>query len=102
MQTVQGNMLQSLRAVEAFLDENAARLADVVATGSRHKLGDAIAEFPTHASDQTGSHLASQGSTQKQRARREALLRDHMAPISRIARAELPQTTRWSRRSAIA
>jgi hypothetical protein len=92
MQTVQGNMLQSLRAVEAFLDENAARLAGVVATGSRAKLSDAMVQLSTHASDQTGSHLASQGSTQKQRTLRTALLRDHMAPISRIARAELPQT----------
>src|SRR5689334_21408127 len=33
MQTVQGNMLQSLRTVQAFLEENAAKLTDVVNTG---------------------------------------------------------------------
>jgi hypothetical protein len=43
-------------------------------------------------SDQTGSALASQGVTLKQHTLRRALLRDHMAPISRIARSDLPQT----------
>jgi len=92
MQTTQGNMLQSLRTVQAFLEENAAKLTEVVKTGARQRLDDAIAELSGHASDQTGSALASQGATRKQRVLREALLRDHMAPISRIARSDLPQT----------
>jgi hypothetical protein len=92
MQTTQGSMLQSLRAVQAFLDQNAEPLASVVKTGARQQLADAIAVLSGHASDQTGSNLASQGATLKQRALREALLRDHMAPISRIARADLPVT----------
>src|SRR6478672_10498722 len=92
MQTTQGNMLQSLRTVKAFLEENAAKLTDVVKTGARQRLDDAIAELSGHASDQTGSALASQGATLKQRTLRQALLRDHMAPISRIARSDLPQT----------
>ena len=37
MHTAQGNMLQSLRAVHAFLDENAAKLTGVVNTGARQK-----------------------------------------------------------------
>ena len=90
MQTAQGNMLQSLRAVHAFLDENAAKLTGVVNTGARQKLDDAIAQLSTHASDQTGHYLAAQGATQKKAALRAALLRDHMAPIARIAAAELP------------
>jgi hypothetical protein len=92
MQTAQGNMLQSLRTVQAFLEENADTLAGVVKTGARQKLQDAIGELSTHASEQTGSTLAAQGATQKQRALRLALVRDHMAPISRIARADLPYT----------
>ena len=92
MQSVQGNMLQSLRTVQAFLEENAARLTDVVNTGARQRLDNAIAELTVHVSDQTGSALASQGATLKQHTLRRALLRDHMAPISRIARADLPQT----------
>jgi hypothetical protein len=35
MQTTQGGMLQSLRAVQVFLDENAEPLATVVKTGAR-------------------------------------------------------------------
>lgn len=92
MQTAQGNMLQSLRSVQAFLEENAAKLTSVVNSGARQRLDDAIAELATHVSDQSGSHLASQGATQKQRVLRAALLRDHMGPVSRIARADLPQT----------
>ena len=90
MQTAQGNTLQSLRAVHAFLDENAAKLAGVVNSGARQKLDDTIAQLATHASDQTGHNLAAQGATQKKAALRAALLRDHMAPIARIAAAELP------------
>jgi hypothetical protein len=92
MQTTQGSMLASLRAVQAFLDQNADPLAAVVKTGARQQLDDAIRVLSAHASDQTGSDLAAQGATRTQRTMREALLRDHMAPISRIARADLPVT----------
>ena len=60
-------------------------------TGARKRLDDAIIELSTHASDQTGSALRSQGATRKQKSLRTALLRDHMAPIARIARVDLPQ-----------
>jgi hypothetical protein len=92
MQTTQGSVLQSLRAVKAFLDTNAEKLAGVVTTGARKRLDQAIDELSGHTSDQTGSFLASQGATQKQRSLRRALLRDHMAPIARIAKADLPFT----------
>lgn len=92
MRTSQGNMLLSLRAVEAFLDENAASLTGVIYTGTRQKLKDAIAELSGHASDQTGNALAAQGATRTQEAARRMLMRDHMAPITRIAKAELPDT----------
>jgi len=92
MQTTQGNMLQSLGSVQAFLEENAAKLTDVVNTGARQRLDNTIAELSVHVSDQTGSALVSQGATLKQHTLRRALLRDHMAPISRIARSDLPQT----------
>jgi hypothetical protein len=90
MQTLQGNMLQSLRAVDAFLNENATTLAGVVNTGMRQRLADAIAQLSTHVSNQTGHTLAAEGATQKKAVLRAALLRDHMAPIARIAAADLP------------
>jgi hypothetical protein len=90
MQTDQGNTLQSLRAVHAFLDQNAAKLTGVVNTGARQSLDDTIAQLSIHVTDQTGNNLAAQGATQKKASLRAALLRDHMAPIARIAAAKLP------------
>ena len=83
-------MLESLRSVEHFLDENADKLASVVNTGARQRLTAAITDLSAHASEQTGSNLAAQGATQKKEALRLALLRDHMAPIARIAAADIP------------
>jgi hypothetical protein len=53
-------------------------------------LTDAIAALDLYASDQTGGALASQGATQRKAALRQALLRDHVAKIARIAAADLP------------
>lgn len=92
MKTLQGNMLVSLRAVDTFLDTNAAILDGVVTTGARRKLTGAIVDLSTHASDQTGGAMATESSAQSQLRLRQALLRDHMAPIASIARAELPLT----------
>jgi hypothetical protein len=58
-------MLQQLRAVRAFIDENAAKLNGVVNTGARQKVDDAITQLSTHVSDQTGHYLAAQGATQR-------------------------------------
>jgi hypothetical protein len=92
MQTRQGSMLQSLRNVEAFLDQHADVLGAVVQTGTRQKLADAIAALSTHVSGQAGSNLASRGATQKHYALRQVLIRRHMAPVARIAAADLPHT----------
>lgn len=90
MRTTQGTMLQSLRAVQGFLEEHAERLPTVVGTGVHRKLSDTIAELVGHVGEQSGYHFASQSQTRKQRVLRRVLVRDHMSPIARIARAELP------------
>ena len=92
MQTSQGKTYVSLTGADAFLDENADVLAGVVDTGSRRKLKIVLAALSTHVVNQSSSALASQGSTMTQRSLRLALTREHMAPIARIARAELPTT----------
>jgi hypothetical protein len=92
MQTRQGNTVQSLRAVRDFLDDHAAKFPSVAGSGARKKLDDAIAELTVHATDQSGSAMSAQSGTRKTRAFRETLIRNHMTPISRIARAELPHT----------
>jgi hypothetical protein len=92
MRTVQGTILQSLRAVKSFLVEHADKLPGLQQTGASKRLDDAIAALDTHASNQTGSVIDSQSLTQRQRKLRVVLRRDHMAPIVRIARADLPNT----------
>jgi hypothetical protein len=92
MQTVQGPVLQSLRAVQSFLDEHADKLGDVVKTGARRRLDEAIADLTNHLSDQSGGLLESKGATRRHRVLRRSLIRDYMAPIARIAKADLPPT----------
>ena len=54
MQTTQGNMLQSLRAAEAFIDGNAATLTGVVSTGARQRLTGAIGAVRQRLRQPTG------------------------------------------------
>ena len=91
----QGNMLRSLRDVEDFLAKNAATLDGVVKTGTRKKLAQAIAALESTVADQAGTGAIARGATKRYLALRQALIRDHMAPIARISRillAELPAT----------
>ena len=90
MHTTQGNLLQSLRAVKEFLDDNAQQLGDVVTTGTRTKLDQIIAALEKHVAEQAGSVLAASRASRKRAELTTALLRDHMAPIARIAQADLP------------
>ena len=92
MQTVQGNMLESLVRVRSFLDTHAERLASVVQTGTRSRLDETIAALTASIQDQGSSNIAARKSTRVQYARRIALLKDHMAVVARIARASLPNT----------
>lgn len=91
MQSRQSNTRQSLHDVQAFLDLNAGRLGAIAATGMRQKLDAEIVELDTFAAGQAGHGMVAKGTTQKYRVLREALLRDHMAPIASLARAELPR-----------
>jgi hypothetical protein len=93
MQTRQGAVLESLRGVEKFLDENAERLADVVDTGARRKLDEILADLETHATDQVADNLGAQGSMKTTRMLQRRLRRWHMRPIARIARSDLPATS---------
>jgi len=79
MQIRQGNTVRSLRAVEDFLDDIAAKFPD-------------IATLSAHATDQSGSTISAQSGTKKTRALRAVLRGNYMAPIARIARADLPNT----------
>ncbi|MDB4913088.1 MAG: hypothetical protein JWM95_732 [Gemmatimonadetes bacterium] len=90
MQQNQGNMVSSLRAIEEFLDGNAAKLGSVVQTSLKKNLHDALVDLDGHATDQSSSTTQAQFSTAKHRDARTALTRDLMAPIARIAKVQLP------------
>jgi hypothetical protein len=92
METAQGYTLQSLRSVQAFLTHHAAALPGVVHTGTYRQLVETLATLSALVAEQAGSDLAAQGATQRQRALRRALLRDHLTPIARIARVALSET----------
>jgi hypothetical protein len=92
MFTAQGNTLLSLVNVRAFLTENDASLPGVNSTGARNKLDTSIQELEEHVASQTGHALSAKGTTRRQRTLRRELLRDQMAPIALIAKAELTGT----------
>jgi hypothetical protein len=91
MQVTQASMLQSLRAVRSFLDGNAP-LGEIAKSGSSKQLDQAIAQLDAHAENQTGRSNDAKGSTREQRVLKATLLRDHMKPIARIAKAHLSGT----------
>jgi hypothetical protein len=93
MQTRQGIVLESLRAVDKFLNDNAEQLGDVVHSGARRKLAEALAELDTYATDQVGSGLTAKGGTKVKYELQRRLRRRHMRPIARIARSELAAST---------
>lgn len=92
MQIRQGNILQSLKSIQRFLDDHSAELAGIAETGARRKLDDLVTKLSGTAVVQSGSRLAARSATRKLRVLTQALLDHHMAPIARIAKAELPPT----------
>jgi hypothetical protein len=88
----QGNVLESIRAVQNFLDTHADRLGEVNKTGVRQQLDQVVADLTGHVTSQTDHTFVGLGATRKQRALRRALVKDHMRPIARIATADLPPT----------
>ena len=92
MQTAQGNLLESLRNVKAFLDIHAEQLGSVIKTGTRTSLLEAIADLEGFGNQQAAGDGASKGATKLRAALRVALIHDRMAVVSRIGRAKLPNT----------
>ena len=92
MKTTQGNMRRSLVNVDDFLDAHADRLAGVVDSGVRKRLRAGIQDLSGYVTDQADHTVAARQETQSQYTLRAALVQEHMAPIARIAKLELPQT----------
>ncbi len=88
MNRQQGRTLLSLYAVDVFLDAYKDRLPITTSTGTRERFAQALAELEMHVQTQSGAPLIAEGLTRTKDAKREALVRDHLAPIARIARLE--------------
>ena len=94
MEKIQGYMLEALRNVQVFLDDNHHRLPGINDTGARKRLDEILGDLNHHAKSQAGHKLMAEGETCAQRELRRVLLRDHMLPIARIAkvhRTEMPE-----------
>jgi hypothetical protein len=93
MQANQGNTLQALRTIDDFIDKNASELPSVVAPAvGQAKLKAQLVQFTARAFIQDGSQRSMRGLTQRQQELKAILLDDHMEPIRRAARADLPHT----------
>lgn len=84
----QGRMLLSLYAVDVFLDAHEQRLPATTSTGMRETFRRKLAEVELHVRTQEGSPLMAAGLTRAKDTKRDALLRDHLAPIARVAKLE--------------
>ena len=96
MQTRQGYTLESLRNVKAFLELNAEKLNGVITTGTKDELLQTITDLEGYGDQQTKGAAAAKNATQVARALRRALIHEHMALVSRIGRAKLPNTPEFA------
>lgn len=89
MEIRQGYRLTTLRGIDGFLDENADRLPSVSPTGIRRRLKDRIVALDLAAETQAGSTIEAVAQTAKQKELRRVLTQEHLAPLVRIARADM-------------
>lgn len=91
MQNRQGRIVETLRAADNFVGDYAATMPDVATSGTRRKLSSQLADLNRFAATQFGSSRDSEGFTQKKSTLRTVLVTQHMAPIARVAAADLPK-----------
>ena len=91
MKTHQGITLETLRAIQIFLDKHAPRLGDVGKSGSRRQLDQVVEDLTAQALAQGTNATAVRG-VEKGRQLRNNLIEKHMLPIARIAAVDLPRT----------
>lgn len=89
MQGRQELVLETLRGIQRFLDDNGAMLDVVNQSGARKRLDETVSQIGSHAVAQVGGRRAAVGETAKQQALRLALRNDHMRPIAVIAGQKL-------------
>lgn len=93
MQNVQGRRLQSLFAIQQFLDDHHERFPEIAACGARLELDALLVQMEAHAIDQATQGQRARGATRSYHALRRSLVRDHLAPICAIARTRFVDGT---------
>lgn len=88
MRYQQNAVLSSLRRAQQFLEANSAVLNGVNPT-ARKELDDVVAQLTTLSVAQDSGARGSKGETSRQRALRNTLRQNHMAPIAEVAKYKL-------------
>ena len=61
MQTGQGSRLDTLRAIQQFIDDNGVKLSAIVTSGTRRQLDQAVADLSAFAAKQSGATVGGDG-----------------------------------------
>src|SRR5689334_4926382 len=89
MRSRQGFVLETLRRIQCFLDDNASMFFALNQSGARRRLDEVVALIMEHAVAQVGGRRASVGETARQGQLRLELRSDHMRPVALIASEKL-------------
>jgi hypothetical protein len=90
-----GRSLTTLRAARDFLREHAEVLSIDGESGLVRRLDDTIRTLNAHSVAQVEHTMRAHGLVQTQKALCASLRRDHMTPIVRIARADMPHAAEF-------
>ena len=85
MRYQEADVLETLRRMQLFLDDNDSTLGAVNRSTARKRLDETTALIAAHAVAQIGGRRTAQGETAKQRVLRSALRYEYMRPIAIIA-----------------
>ncbi len=92
MQSRQGSTHQSLRDANGILIDHADRLGDIPNCGAARQLSACLVKIDEHDNQQRSRGLFAQSSSHRANSLRRVVLRNHMAPIARVAAVALPRT----------
>jgi hypothetical protein len=81
--------LNAFRKVQAFLDENVAKIGAIKDSEGMQLLAAAVARFEKHGIDQSTSRLEIDGHANLKQALEAELRKEHLLPIASFARAKL-------------
>lgn len=94
MNRKQGRLFLSFNAIEDFLASHADDIPKTIRTGTRERFAQALSRVKDYVRAQAGAPLSAQSLTAVKEDKQQVLLRDHMAPIVRIARSDGSGTAR--------